>query len=68
MSQFAIIHNPQRLVFKHEVWYKGKGIGQDAKGFAIEVDVCKRLGKFTTPERAQGYIQYKQDVRAFCGE
>lgn len=63
--KYAVIYNPQAFLFKHECWYKGKALGQDAQGYAIEVDVCKRVGRFRTEENAKGYIQYQLDVQAF---
>lgn len=67
MDKYAVIHNPNALIRKHEVWFKGSVKGQDADGYAVEKEVTKKLKAFTTEEKAKGFIQYRQSIAAFAG-
>lgn len=67
MAKYEVIHNPNNLVFKHEVWYSGKAAGQDSEGFRVERDVCKKVEAFVTQEKAEAYIKYQKDIRQFRG-
>jgi hypothetical protein len=66
-DQYTIIFNPQRILLKNEVWFKGRGIGQDSRGFAVDIDVKRKLKSFRTAEQAEGFIKYQQEVAAFVG-
>lgn len=67
MSQYAVIYNPKSVLFKHEVWFKGKGYGQDAQGYKVEMDVCRKVEGFVSAERAANFISYRESVDRFVG-
>lgn len=63
--QYAVIYNPQRLIFKHEVWYGGEADVQTPSGHLVRTVVARPTKKFRTEEQAKGYIEYQQNVHNF---
>lgn len=65
MAKYVIIKNPQNLILKHEVWYKGETDVQNARGYLERQTVCKAIKAFRSSAAAEGYIQYQTNVRQF---
>jgi hypothetical protein len=61
--EFTIIRNPNRLLFKHEVWVKGNAVYTDKFGQAREgMDYCRPAVSFITAKGAEGFVAYQQVI------
>lgn len=66
--QFKLIHNPNALILKNEVWYSGTSDLVDSYGQRCGSQTQARIAaSFLTRSRAEGFIQYQTETRAFRG-
>lgn len=68
--RYAVICNPERILFKYEVWYAGTTeveLGMDP-GKRVEISVCKPVKVCMTSNLANEYVRYQKEVRAFKEE
>lgn len=66
--EFAVIRNPNNLVFKYEVWIKGESVSTDKLGQPMErLNFCQKTRSFLTAKGAQGFVDYQTSTREFRG-
>lgn len=66
--QFTIIKNPNKLLMKYEVWYKGESNVFDSNSQLIGTkNVCEVAINCFTLKGAQEFIAYRTETRDFMG-